>query len=103
MLRDFTRTDWMAFAGCEDKHPLIDDDHAETIVVVVDGKNLCINHYGGDQDEHGCVPCYAFEAPSRSDAMRVAEALVTLATCRQIGMPFGKTLEAYCGEEIAWV
>jgi len=48
-MRAFTRDDWLGFAGCESKHPLI-GTFANNYTLVLDGETLLVLENG---DEYG--------------------------------------------------
>ena len=53
-MREFTETDWDAFAGCKSEHPLIGEAAGYTLIV--DGRHL------GIVNEHGEEAGYQLES-----------------------------------------
>lgn len=73
VLREFDKSDWMAFNGCESTAPLIGDDLAGC-TIIIDG--LSVGLYGPAQHETKQSPIYGFEVASEEEAFELAEALL---------------------------
>ena len=86
--REFTKSDWDAFAGCEDKNPLICDD-LDSVCIVIDGRSINVTHLGGkgwDDNDPDSIPIYAREFGTREEAHDVASAIEMLARLAGMNM-----------------
>lgn len=99
--REFTDSDWMAFAGCEDKNPLICDD-PDSICVVIDGRSVSVHHNDGrgcDISDPEGIPIYAHEFDTVEQAHDVAYAVTVLA-CELSIAGLAHVLQAMFGEHV---
>ena len=105
-LEPFGDLDWQAFAGCESDEPLIGYDDFDQLVVVVDGRSLCINHIGGAgqwPERPDAIPSYAYEAADHDGAIMLAEELLADASLQPSKAELAAALFELCGDPVAYV